>query len=127
MGYRLKSLILVFVMTIMYSLYYWGLPVLLNLKATVPFISKFIKNEYGFNLEINNPKIKMGLMPSIWFSADEFKVLNDNKTNALYFNKPNLKLSLIPLIIGKVDIKYFNAKNVFVDLSCDKNLNFRLG
>ena len=127
MGYRLKSLILVFVMTIMYSLYYWGLPVLLNLKATVPFISKFVKNEYGFNLEINNPKIKMGLMPSIWFSADEFKVLNDNKTNALYFNKPNLKLSLIPLIIGKVDIKYFNAKNVFVDLSCDKNLNFRLG
>ena len=69
----------------------------------------------------------MGYLPSVWVKADSFYILNNDSTKALSVEKPVLKISLIPLIFGKVNLKYFSSKNIFADIYCDDKLNVSLG
>ena len=110
-----------------YAFYYIGLPYLLNLEDISPIISRYIKNEYGFNVDIKNPRFKMGYLPSVWIKADYFNILNDDKSKAMSIDKPVLKVSVFPLIIGRVNLKYFSANDIYIDLYCDDKLRIHLG
>ncbi len=127
MGIRVKTLSIIFCIVLVYAFYYLTIPKLLNLEDISPIISRFVKTEYGFNVKFDNPKFKMGYMPSVWIRADKFNILNDDKTSALTIEKPVIKVSLIPLMFGRVNLKYFSAKNIFAELYCDDKLRISLG
>lgn len=127
MGIRLKTLISLFIILGVYAFYYCVLPRVINLNYFNPLITKYIKSEYNFNVKIENPKFKTALSPAIWLKADKFSVLNDDGTSAFYIEKPLVKVSILPLIIGRLDVKYFNSNKIFADIYYDKSLRLKLG
>ena len=127
MGIRLKALITILVCVLLYAVYYFVLPLLINLEYLNPKITEFIQKEYDYKISIEKPVLKMGLTPAVWFKADKVELLNDDNTPAFYTEKPVIKISLLPLIIGRVNIKYFSSDDIFVDLYCDKDLHVKLG
>lgn len=127
MGIRLKVLLSIFVCVIVYSIYYWIIPVAIDLNKLSPFITKYIKDEFGYSISYKNAKFKMGLTPTIWLKADEFKILNDDKTEALFVEKPIVELSIFPLIISHAHLRYFYADDIKANFSYDKSLHLSLG
>ena len=127
MGIRLKALVSILVLILLYAIYYFVLPLIINLDKFNPQITNFIKQEYGYKVDIEKPSFKFGLSPSIWLKADKFQLLNDDDTPAFYTEKPVIKVSLLPLILGRVNLKYFSSDNIFIDLYCDKELRVKLG
>ena len=127
MGIRLKALVSILVLILLYAIYYFVLPLIINLDKFNPQITNFIKQEYGYKVDIQKPSFKFGLSPSIWLKADKFQLLNDDGTPAFYTEKPVIKVSLLPLILGRVNLKYFSSDNIFIDLYCDKELRVKLG
>ena len=114
MGIRLKALITILVCVLLYAVYYFVLPLLINLEYLNPKITEFIQKEYDYKISIEKPVLKMGLTPAVWFKADKVELLNDDNTPAFYTEKPVIKISLLPLIIGRVNIKYFSSDDIFI-------------
>lgn len=127
MGTRLKVLISIFILVIIYSIYYWVVPAIVDLNKLNPFITSYIKNEFGYSVNYSNAKFKMGLTPTIWLRANNFEILNDDKSKALMVEKPIIELELLPLIINHVNVKYFYTDNIEANFSYDKNLHLSLG
>lgn len=127
MGIRLKVLISIFAMLAIYSIYYWGVPACINLNKLSPLLTNYIENEYGYKVAYKNANFKMGLTPTIWLKADEFKILNNDKSTALIVEKPVIELDLLPLVINHVNLKYFSSDNIEASFTYDKNLHLSLG
>lgn len=125
MGLRFKILITILLIVLLYAFYYFSVPKIIN--TLQPDITKFIQKEYGVLIKIKNPEIKMSLTPAMWFKADEFYVLNPDNTSALYIKNPVLKVSILPLIIKNVEIKYFKGKILIADINYDKDFDIYLG
>lgn len=127
MGIRLKTLLIIFILLGVHAFYYFALPRIIDLEKLSPIITKIIKKESGYNIKFENLKFKNALSPAIWLKADKIAVLNDDNSEAFYVEKPMLKVSLIPLIIGKINLKYFSSDMIFADIYADKSLKIRLG
>ena len=127
MGNKSKLLISLLTGTVLFCGYYFGVPAILNSQQSQNFIKQSIKKDFGLDIELNNSKFKTHITPTISFAADNFKILNSDKTNALYLENFSLKLNLLPLIIGKIEIKEFLAEDFFVNLVLDNELKLKLG
>ena len=122
-----KSLIVLTVLTLLYGLYYWGIPAAINIDKRMPDIERAVLDRTGYKISVKQPYIKMGLTPSIWFMAGSAALLNDNGTKALSLNHSAIKVYLIPLIFGKVHIGNFSADEIDVNLVYTKNSELKLG
>ncbi|MBR2525641.1 hypothetical protein IKE67_04170, partial [bacterium] len=127
MGKRFNLLLIIFGMVVLYACYYFVLPNIINLERLNPKITKYVKEKYGYNISLDKPDFKMGYSPSIWLKADKFVLLNDDKTIAMSVNKPVIKVSLLPLIIDRINLTYFSADNVFADIYYDNKREVTLG
>ena len=127
MGKRFNFLFIVFCAVLLYACYYFALPHLINLKKLNPSITNYVKVKYGYNINIENPDFKMGLSPSLWLKADKFLLINDDNSVALSVNKPVIKISIIPLLLRQISLKYFSADYIFADLNCDNKRNVTIG
>lgn len=127
MGRNFKILITLFSLTVLYGAYYWGTPVIVNLPKRVDFIEQAVFKETGFKVNLANPSLKMGLIPSIWIKADSFTILNDNNSEALSIENPYINIRLLPLILKDLDIKYFSSDNISANLVFDKDAKLKLG
>ena len=127
MGIKSKIFIIFLTGTVLYCGYYWGIPTFLNRPGNVEILKKYIQKEYGFQTSIKNPHIKMGYLPAIWIKADEFKILNNDKTEALSIKGLKTRIKLLPLIFNKAEISHFSTKSLDVNLNFDKNLQLKLG
>lgn len=126
MKIRLKLLLILSVFVLLYAAYYWGIPAVVNIDNRTPELQKLIKNEMGFDVNIKDPELKMGLIPSVWVGASYFEV-KGNKDTPLSVVNPKLKLQLIPLIFGKIHIGYFSCDKIKGDFRIDKNNRFYIG
>ena len=127
MGKRLNILLILLGCSIIYAFYYLGLPYIINLERFNPIITNYIKKEYGFSVELLKPNLKMAYSPSIWVKADKFTIFNNDNTVAMSADKPVIKISIIPLLIGRVNLKYFSAEKLYTDFYCDDKLRISLG
>ena len=127
MGRNLKLLITIFSLTILYGIYYWGIPALINLPEKSSYIEQTVLKESGYKISLENPKLKMGLIPSVWIKADNFAILNNDDTKALDIEKPALNIRLLPLIFKKVNIKIFSANNINANFVFTKDSQLKLG
>ena len=122
-----KSFIVVAVLTFLYGLYYWGIPSVINIEQRIDFVEQKIKESSGYNIAIEKPYLKMGLTPAIWLMAEDFSLLNDDNSNALNLKHAAVKINLLPLIFGKVQIGNFSADKITVNFVYTKNSELRLG
>lgn len=126
MKIRLKLLIITAVFVLLYAVYYWGIPAVVNIGHRTSAIQNAIKNELGIQTEIKNPKLKMGLIPAVWFEASDFNV-TEGDYQPLTVKHPKLKLNLLPLLVGKVHIGYFSCDKINADLKIDKKFRIYIG
>lgn len=117
----------IFTIIFLYGTYYWGIPAYVNKSQFENFIENKIAAQTGYKVDIKNPEIKMGLLPSVWLKADNFAILNDNGSKALDIEKPVIKVQLLPFLVKKADISYFSAANTSTNLIFDKNSKLKLG
>ncbi len=123
---RLKTLIYILFFVIIYAFYYWGIPSLVNIQHNVLTLEKIIHKELGLNIKFKNPQLKMGLIPSVWINAEEFKILDSDKA-PLILDNPKLKIRLLPMFMGKINPAYFSCDKLNLDLKVDKHLHLYLG
>lgn len=124
---RKTPIIIIASLAVLYGIYYWGIPTVLNSANFVDFAQQKISSTFPFKTEIKNPKFKMGLLPAIWVNADEVSVFNKNGSKALYLETPAVKISLLPLLVKKLHLANFSAKNSFAYLTLEKNSMLKLG
>lgn len=126
MKIRLKSLLFIAICVLIYATYYWVVPVVVNIQGRIPLIKSLVKKEFGMDIELKNPSLKMGLSPSVWVDASSFSVI-DGKKSPLLITNPKLKIQLLPLIFGKIHLGYFSCDDVYADLKLDKYHRFYIG
>ena len=124
---RLKLLIYILSFVLLYAIYYWIVPVVVNIDARMPAIQKIIKKELGCDIAIKNPSLKMGLSPSIWLDASNLEILDKNNLSPLSVKNPRIKVNLLPLFIGKIQLAYFSCDKINADLKIDKHSRFYIG
>ncbi len=112
---------------ILWAGYYWGIPAAVDFPQRKTFVEQEIFKQSGLKVAFENPELKMGVLPSIKIKADDFKVVNNDGTNALYIKKPYIQIGLIPLIFKKVDIQELRAEDFFANFIYDKNSKLKLG
>lgn len=127
MGSNFKYLITIFSITILYGVYYWGIPAVINLPDRVDYIEASVLKQSGYKIDIVNPDLKMGLIPSVWLKADRLDILNNDNSKALSIEKPCINIRLLPLILKDVNIKHFSASNISANFVFDKDKKFKLG
>lgn len=127
MGRNLKLLITTFSLTVLYGIYYWGIPAVVNIPSRTDFIEKTVLKETGYKVSLTNPSVKMGLLPAVWIKADNFAVLNDDNSKALNINNPYISVKLLPLIFKNIDIKHLSADSINANLIFTKDSKLMLG
>ncbi len=127
MGKRVKILTIILIVVALYAFYYLAIPAIIDLNKLNPYITGYIKKNYGFDIQLVSPSFKMGYTPSIWIKADSFKILNKDKSDALSVEKPVMEISILPLVIGKFNLTYFSADDIYADVFIDKNFIIGLG
>ena len=68
----------------------------------------------------------MGLTPAVWLDASSLSILDKNQTPFVVKN-PKIKIRLLPLFMGKVDIAYFSCDKIKAKLRLDKNYRLYIG
>lgn len=111
----------------LYGLYYWGTPAVVNIQKNKTIIEQTIFKETGYKASIQNPSMKMGLLPSVWLKAEAVNILNDDNTKALSIDSPLIKINLIPLMAKHIDIANFTADNITANFVFDKDSKLKLG
>ncbi len=127
MSFRQKLLIYILSLVLMYAVYYWGIPLAFNVPKNIDNYEKIILDKTGYNIDISNPNLKMGLFPSIWFSADNFNLINNDSTYALSIEKPKIEISVFRFLTGKCNINYFSADDIIANLTYTKDNQLYLG
>ena len=127
MGRNLKFLILIFLLTILYGVYYRGIPALINLPERANLVEQTVLKETGYKISLINPDLKMGFTPSIWIKADNFAILNNDNSKALDVKNPVINIKLLPLIFKNINIGHLSAENISADFIFTKNSQLKLG
>lgn len=123
---RLKLLLFILIFVLVYAVYYWGIPAVIDIGHKIPAVQNIIKKEFGTQIKLKNPKIKMGLLPSIWFEASYFGIVDGNSTPLSIVN-PKIKIRLLPLLFGKVHPAYLSCDKINADIKIDKNYRIFIG
>lgn len=126
MKLRLKVLISILIFVLLYAAYYWGVPFVVDIQHRTPVIQSIVKKEMGFDIALKNPDLKMGLIPAVWISADSFNII-DEKHPPLSVVNPKLKIRLLPLLLGKIQLAYFSCDKINAKLKIDKSYRFYIG
>ena len=123
---RLKSLLFISICVLLYAIYYWIVPIVVDVQGKMPIIQKIVKRELGMQIELKDPKLKMGLSPSIWLESSAFSII-DEKSSPLIISNPKIKIQLLPLLVGQVKLAYFSCDNITANLKVDKKNRFYIG
>lgn len=127
MGRKLIIILLSIFFIILYGIYYWGIPAIINVPARIDFIKQIVREDSGLNVDFVNPKLKMGVLPSVKFCTDRFIILNDDNSKALDVANLKLNIKLLPLLFKKLDITEISSDFANVNLVYDNDLKIKLG
>ena len=127
MGRNLKYLTALFSLMVLYGAYYWGIPAIINIPQRTEFIEQSVLEKTGYKIKLVNPTLKMGIIPSVWFKADDIAILNDDNSKALDLKEPCVNIRLLPLVFKRIDINHFSSDHISANFVFDKNSEFKLG
>lgn len=126
-GRNFKVLSTLFIITVIYSCYYFLPPILLNRPGVFEYFATKVFEQTGYKISFKKPVVKMGFVPSVWLKAEEFSVLNDDNSAALQVLNPNINVRLIPMIFENLDLRYFYADSLKADFVYTKDEKLKLG
>ena len=122
-----KVIIVLSTFTVVYAGYYWGLPAFFNVKKNITIVEQKIYNKTGYKLKIEEPEIKMGILPAVIFKAKNGQLLNKDNSCAFGLENFNIHINLIPLLFGKLDIEKLYTNKIYFNLIYTKDGELRIG
>ena len=105
---------------ILYFIWAMVLPLLFSLNADK--LVNIVEKTTGTRLELTKPKLNLWVPTNIKFQADKLSVLNNDSSQALFIEKPYVSIKLLPLFLGKLNIRSFEAKDIQSNFYFDNNL-----
>ena len=127
MNKKRKLITVLGITSLVFSIYTWGIPAAIDIKSHKNFIEKKILENSGYNVDIGEPEITMGVFPSIWIKSNNISIINPDNSKALSIDNPRLKLKLLPLLMKKIEISKFSAAKEDIYLTFTKDSKFLLG
>ncbi len=117
----MKKYIIISVIIIVFcSLWLAGVPYAANFLK--PYALNTIEKHFGYNITEKNLKIKTSILPYIYLNADSFTIKNPVNTPIINITAPELKISLFPLLAGKIHIKSADLRNCKANISLDERI-----
>lgn len=113
--------------SVLYGTYLFGIPRVAGTKKFENFVERKIAQQTGYKVDFVNPKIKSGILPAVIFQADELAVLNDDNSKALEVINPNVRISILPLLLKKLCIRKSGADSAVAYFVYNENHQFMLG
>ncbi len=113
------------ILAVLYGIYYFGISCFLNGK--IDYLETLVFQKTGYRISSTNANIKAGIVPSVWFYADNTALLNDDGSKAVEIVNPSINIRLIPLLFKKINIKRFSASSIRANLVFDKDSKLKLG
>ncbi len=103
---------------IFYVFWLWGLPLVIT--SIIPLVCQEISERTECNLQVQNPKFHLNIIPTARFSADKIVIKNsDVKTE---INKPSVTVRILPLLSGRVHVNNFYSSNIDIYLKLKDNV-----
>ena len=84
----------------------------LFLTKTVSVLCNNFSHNSNYEINIQNPKVKLYFIPVIKFKADEIYIKNKSSIDLLKADDLYIKIRLLPLLSGKVHINNFSVDNL---------------
>src|SRR5574344_875808 len=97
-------------------LYLSAIPAFITNHKIVNILENSVYKSTGFNLTIDNPKIRTTLTPIVEVKFDNLNFSHQNKTG-LALNNFDTEISLISIFKQKVILKKVNIENVYTDVN----------
>ena len=127
MGRIFKLLIFFITTVILYGVYYFGVPLLLNNYLTDDFLTKYAYENYGYKIDVQNSKFKVGYSPSVIFKSERVVLLNNDGSDALKITGLNTDIKILPLLFKNFELKRFDAKDLNVNFVFTNEKIFQIG
>jgi len=127
MSKKWKIITALSVVVISCGLYTWGIPAVVNIKARKTQIENLVYKNTNYKVDIGNPKLSMGMFPSVWIESDNVSLLNDDGSKAASVDCPKLQIKLFPLLKKKIVVSRFSAQKEDFYLEFTKDSKFKLG
>ncbi len=96
-----------------------GLPLLFS--RVVPIICENITYNYKFNINVENPRLYLNIIPTAIIKADRISVSLKDENDNIDISDFKLKIRLLPLLSGKVHIDAIEASDVQANAIIEKN------
>ncbi len=115
-----KYLLISVIVVIFYSIWLVGVPRLAGFVK--PYLLSAIEQKIGYTVDENNLYIKTSIMPYIYLCADEIEIRNPFDTPIIQTGALNLKLSLLPFLLGKIHVKSVKVDKCRADIYLDEKI-----
>ncbi len=117
----MKKYIIIFVVVVVfYTLWLAGVP--FAAEKIKPYFFSSIETHLGYSINENELKVKTNVLPYLYVYADEITIQNPFKTPIIKAKKTALKISLLPLLAGKIHIKSAEVKECKADIYLDEKI-----
>ena len=103
---------------IFYVFWLWGLPLVIT--SIIPFVCQEISERTECNLQVQNPKFHLNIIPTARFSADKIVIKNSDVNTEI--NKPSVTVRILPLLSGRVHVNNFYSSNIDIYLKLKDNV-----
>lgn len=103
------------------ALYIKGLPYIVSHPKAIEYAQKFVKEQTGANLLIQNPVLHTEFSPNIDFKVEKIYLTQNNK-KLLELNKFNSSFSLQKILSKSLIIKKLTAEKIYADINKIQNL-----
>ncbi len=126
--FRLKTLLnIIIILASLECIYLFVLPLFLNCTAGQELASRFIKSKFQTEIEYSGLKFKTHVIPALSASSDFINISDSNGENILRSDKLAVKISLLPLILKKLNIQSINSGSLDLNIKRSKDGSFNIG
>lgn len=113
------SLITLGILTIWSGIYFVLIPQFLASEFVKTKLETEIHKKSGFSLTLNNYKFTTGIAPVVKFKAQNILLKNEEKNEIFLIKNLNTKINWLTLLTGKLNIRNFEADEIYLVLKED--------
>ncbi len=122
----IKPFIKIFtVIAVIECIYLFLTPIAIEKVLCTNYIKNIVSKNTNAKIQYSKPKVKTHIIPAISVGFESFNVYEKQTTNAvLISNNPKIKISLLPLLLKRVNIKSFTADKIYINVEKNEDGSF---
>ena len=114
-----RTITIIFVALCVFSLA-WHLLIPGLFKSLVGHSASYIAKKYEYLIKPEDLRLKPGFLPYFNITANKIEVLNPKELSIITLDDVKLKVSILPLIFGKIQIDNFSLNSIKGNLYLDE-------